>query len=78
MGQNQVERKTFQSEGNVTEIIKTILEGYDIRLRPDFGGKNLESSSSLVLVQYSVNLIPSGVQIKNCENKFIIIFSASR
>lgn len=50
MGQIQVERKTFQSEENVTEIIKTILEGYDIRLRPDFGGKNLEqfqfSSSS--------------------------------
>lgn len=46
IGQIQVERKTFQSEENVTEIIKTILEGYDIRLRPDFGGKNLETSSS--------------------------------
>lgn len=24
---------------NVTEIIKSILDGYDIRLRPNFGGK---------------------------------------
>lgn len=23
---------------NVTDILKTILEGYDIRLRPNFGG----------------------------------------
>lgn len=52
MGQIQVERKTFQSEENVTEIIKTILEGYDIRLRPDFGGKNIETTSSSVLVQF--------------------------
>lgn len=28
-----------QQTENVTDIIKTVLEGYDIRLRPDFGGK---------------------------------------
>lgn len=26
---------------NVTDIIKAILDGYDIRLRPNFGGKRL-------------------------------------
>ncbi|CAN7950928.1 unnamed protein product, partial [Ixodes pacificus] len=26
---------------NITDILKNILEGYDIRLRPNFGGKPL-------------------------------------
>ncbi|GFU30482.1 gamma-aminobutyric acid receptor subunit beta-like [Nephila pilipes] len=37
---------------NVTDILKTILEGYDIRLRPDFGGEPLLIGMDMVIASF--------------------------
>ncbi|CAG2168114.1 unnamed protein product, partial [Oppiella nova] len=37
---------------NVTEIIKKILDGYDIRLRPNFGGRPLEVGMDLSIASF--------------------------
>lgn len=37
---------------NVTDILKTILEGYDIRLRPNFGGEALLIGMDMVIASF--------------------------
>ncbi|GIY27347.1 gamma-aminobutyric acid receptor subunit beta-like [Caerostris darwini] len=37
---------------NVTDILKTILEGYDIRLRPNFGGEHLLIGMDMVIASF--------------------------
>ncbi|KFM66677.1 Gamma-aminobutyric acid receptor subunit beta-like protein, partial [Stegodyphus mimosarum] len=37
---------------NVTDILKTILEGYDIRLRPNFGGDPLYIGMDMVIASF--------------------------
>ncbi|XP_022696149.1 gamma-aminobutyric acid receptor subunit beta-like isoform X1 [Varroa jacobsoni] len=48
---SQINRRPEQLE-NITDILKNILNGYDIRLRPNFGGKPLHIGMDLLIASF--------------------------